>query len=205
LPVCRCSWRGSLTNCDADACSLPMHPRGKRTRGAYKDAHIGTQREPDCLLAVSPPGAGGVSGGHTVECDHGGENDRRAGVWRIGLVSDTHGLFDEHLPSLFAGKNVHSLCVRACVRAKGGLCANARNHPTKTPCASARVSFARCEAQRMDGLRNARIHACLITDFGTEIPSYTSRIPSRKHVLACMYIVYPHSCVCAFVRACACI
>ena len=63
----------------------------------------------------------------TVNCDdgradNGREAGKRAGVWRIGLVSDTHGLFDEHLSSLFAGKIcicvvTRDVCVCVCVRA----------------------------------------------------------------------------------------
>ena len=58
-----------------------------------------------------------------ARADNGREAGKRAGVWRIGLVSDTHGLFDEHLSSLFAGKIcicvvTRDVCVCVCVRAR---------------------------------------------------------------------------------------
>ena len=58
-----------------------------------------------------------------ARADNGREAGKRAGVWRIGLVSDPHGLFDEHLSSLFAGKIcicvvTRDVCVCVCVRAR---------------------------------------------------------------------------------------
>ena len=45
----------------------------------------------------------GVQGGRGPEVDLVGEEGLAHSVWTIGIVSDTHGVFDENLRILFAG------------------------------------------------------------------------------------------------------
>ena len=45
----------------------------------------------------------GVQGGRGPEVDLVGEEGLASSVWTIGIVSDTHGVFDENLRILFAG------------------------------------------------------------------------------------------------------